>query len=193
MQSKKETKQDLILRIAKELFWKHGFRRVSVQEVCTKAGISKMTFYRFFSNKIELAKSVYDMVTQEGIVQFQKIMDENSSREEKMKRILLLKHEGTKQISPEFLMDFYNGKIPGLKEYAEAKKLESWQVLLSELKVAQKKGLFRKDFNPEILFLVSQKIMELFSDPQIIKLCKNPEDAIMEILNIIMYGVLPRK
>lgn len=193
MEKRKYIKQDLILKVSKELFWKHGFKRVSVEEVCVKAGISKMTFYRCYSNKIELAKSVYDMITQEGIDKFHEIMKENSIQEEKIKRILLLKYESTNQISHEFLMDFYNSKEPGLKEYVEAKTMEGRQQVLSELKAAQNQGLFRKDFNPEILFFVFHKIMELFSEPEVIKLYKHPQDAIMEILNLIMYGVLPRK
>ena len=46
-----------ILNTARQLFWKHGIRRVSVEEVCREAGVSKMTFYRSFPNKIELAKA----------------------------------------------------------------------------------------------------------------------------------------
>ncbi|MBN2410872.1 helix-turn-helix transcriptional regulator, partial [candidate division KSB1 bacterium] len=49
---------------AKELFFKYGIRRVTIEEICKKARVSKMTFYKFFQNKIELAivmlKKLYD-------------------------------------------------------------------------------------------------------------------------------------
>ncbi len=192
MEQKKESSQVLILKAAKDLFWKHGFRRVSVEEVCKKAGISKMTFYRVFPNKIELARSVYDMVMKEGIDKFHVIMKEDASPEEKIRKILLLKHQGTSEISQEFLNDFYNSKELGLRDYVEQKTVEAWDEVHSGLKAAGKKGLFRKDFNPEILLSVSQKITELVSDPKVMKLYSNPHDAIMELLNIIMYGILPR-
>jgi AcrR family transcriptional regulator len=193
MGQKKENSRVLILKAAKELFWKHGFRRVSVEEVCKKAGVSKMTFYRFFHNKIELARSVYDMVMQEGIDEFHVIMKEDDSPEEKIRKILLLKHQGTSEISQEFLNDFYNSKELGLRDYVERRTVEAWDEVHSGLKTAGKKGLFRKDFNPEILLSVSQKMTELVNDPKVMKLYNNPHDAIMEILNIIMYGILPRK
>ncbi|MBN1927463.1 MAG: helix-turn-helix transcriptional regulator, partial [Prolixibacteraceae bacterium] len=47
-----------ILQSAKKLFWKYGIRKVSIDEICREAGVSRMTFYRLFKNKIELAKVV---------------------------------------------------------------------------------------------------------------------------------------
>ncbi len=44
-----------IVEIASELFRKYGVKRVTVEEICTTAQISKMTFYKYFANKKELA------------------------------------------------------------------------------------------------------------------------------------------
>jgi AcrR family transcriptional regulator len=46
----------------KELLRKHGFRCVTIEEICTKAYVSKMTCYKFLPSKIELAKTVFRMV-----------------------------------------------------------------------------------------------------------------------------------
>jgi AcrR family transcriptional regulator len=45
--------QDL-LNTARELFFKHGTKRVTIEEICEKADVSKMTFYKFFRNKEDL-------------------------------------------------------------------------------------------------------------------------------------------
>ncbi|WP_372931944.1 TetR/AcrR family transcriptional regulator, partial [Mariniphaga sediminis] len=58
-ENKKSKKYLEIMKTARELFWKHGFRRVTIQEICEKAGVSKMTFYKHFPNKIDLAKTVF--------------------------------------------------------------------------------------------------------------------------------------
>ncbi len=47
-----------ILETGQELFWKFGFRRVTIEEICKEAGISKMTFYKYFSNKMDLAITI---------------------------------------------------------------------------------------------------------------------------------------
>ena len=42
-----------IKKKGKELFWKYGTKRVTVEEICREAGVSKMTYYKFFKNKNE--------------------------------------------------------------------------------------------------------------------------------------------
>ncbi len=43
MSVKSNPKRELILSTGKDLFWKFGFRRVTIEEICKEAGISKMT------------------------------------------------------------------------------------------------------------------------------------------------------
>jgi AcrR family transcriptional regulator len=191
MEAAKATKHDKIHQAAHELFWKHGFKRVSVEEVCEKAGVSKMTFYRLFPNKIELAKAVFDKVSQEGVIAFREIMSAEIPSEEKMKQILLLKHEGTNQISNEFLTDFYTSKEFGLKEFVEAKTAQMWQLMLDDFIKAQQDGTFRKDFKPEFLLFVARKLTELFNDPVLLQLYDSPQDLIMEFARLFIYGISP--
>jgi AcrR family transcriptional regulator len=193
MKAAKVSKTDLIQEAACELFWKHGFKRVSVEEVCEKAGVSKMTFYRFFTNKVELAKAVYEKVSNKGIASFKEIMLAEIPAEEKMKRILLLKQEGSNQISNEFLADFYTSKELGLKDFVEAKTTEMWHMMLADFKEAQQNGTFRKDFKPEFLLFVAQKLTELFNDPALLSLYDNPQDLVMEFANLFIYGISPVK
>jgi AcrR family transcriptional regulator len=62
MESIDDQKLREILIAAKELFWKHGFKRVSIEEVCREANVSKMTFYKHFKNKIELIKYLLNFI-----------------------------------------------------------------------------------------------------------------------------------
>ncbi len=193
MKSKITDKKAIILNSARELFWKHGFRRVSVEEICKKAGISKMTFYRYFPNKIELAKTVFDNVVREGYEKFQLIMSEDTAPEEKIQKILLLKFDETHDISQEFLMDFYSGKEAGLRDYVQVKTNEVWQNIIGDFRIAQQKGMFRNDINLEFFFSISRKLIELFNDQKISQLFDTPREMIMESAKLLMYGISPRK
>jgi len=192
MEEKKAGTKDAILASARELFWKHGFRRVTVDEICEKSGISKMTFYRYFENKTELAKAVFNKAANEGYNQFRIIMNEPVSPEEKIKRILLMKFEGTHDISIEFLNDFYHGKDKELHEYVRTCTLEAWNKVLEELKIARDKGIFRKDLNLEFFFLMSQRFVESMNDEKIMMLFSNPQEMIMECARLLLYGISPR-
>ncbi|HYX05940.1 MAG TPA: TetR/AcrR family transcriptional regulator [Bacteroidales bacterium] len=182
-----------IMQTAHDLFWKHGFKRVSVEEICRKAGVSKMTFYRFFPNKIELAKKVYTQEVDKGVYVFKTIMEEKSSSEEKMKKILMMKFEGTNNISREFIMDFYSDQELGLKHFIEQKTTEVWQQLIQDFKTAQEKGIFRKDFKPEFILFLSQRIMDMLTDENLLKLYKNQQEVIMELTNFFVYGISPQE
>ncbi|MFO8066742.1 MAG: hypothetical protein R6U11_04085 [Bacteroidales bacterium] len=110
---------------------------------------------------------------------------------ELMRKMIIMKYEGVNDISKEFLIDFYNNPELGLSSYIEEKTKEIWSRIIESIKVAQKKGLFRKDFNPEILLLFSGKMTEMINDENILKLYDKPEDLIMELTNLITYGISP--
>lgn len=189
----KKTKRDLLLAAAKTLFWKHGFQRVSVEEVCEKAAVSKMTFYRFFANKIELAKAVLDQVMEEGAEQFRAVMHGDDPPELKFRKMLLQKQEGTNDISREFLADFYSNREPELRAYVDAKVQESWQRIVADFKTAQQLGILRSDIKPEFILIFSNKLTDLVNDPALLSLYDKPQDLIMELTNLMIYGLTPHK
>ncbi|MDD3877214.1 MAG: TetR/AcrR family transcriptional regulator [Bacteroidales bacterium] len=182
-----------LLDAAHELFFKHGFRRVSIDEICQKAGVSKMTFYRFFPNKFELAKTIFRNITEEGKINFKNLLMSEITPPEKMKRILLLKSDGTKNVSKEFMSDFYLGAQTELKIFVEKQSEDMWQAMQADWKQAQEQGFFRKDINPEFILSASRKLMELFNDEKIIEMYDTPQDFIMELANFFAYGISPHE
>jgi AcrR family transcriptional regulator len=180
-----------ILDTAKDLFWKYGFRRVSIEEVCQKAGVSKMTFYKHFPNKIELAKEIFSRVVEDGIKRFREIMKEDCSPAEKIKKMMLMKIESTNDISSEFMQDFYVGREPELKAFVEMKTREAWDVLLDDYKEAQEAGVFRKDFDPELLMKIQYRLVDLLKDESFTSMFDSQQEMIMELANLLVYGIVP--
>ena len=187
------TKYQSLLSTGKELFWKYGFKRVSIEEICLKANVSKMTFYKFFSNKLELAKAVFDNEVNKSIKSFKQIMDADIPPSEKMKQMLIQKMVGTNDISMEFLQDFYSNPELGLSSYIDQRTKEVWSDIIQDFKSAQVKGWFRKDFKPEFVLFFSQKIVEMMKDENLLKLYENPQELIMEIANFFTYGITPHE
>jgi AcrR family transcriptional regulator len=185
------TKYQDILKTAHDLFWKYGYRRVSIEEICREAKASKMTFYRFFPNKLELAKAVFDSVIDESLLKFRKIIKEDSVPSEKMKKMLLMKFEETENISKEFLQDFYNNPELGLNTYIEEKSAAIWSEIISDFKRAQNDGWIRKDFKVEFLFYFVQKTTDIITDENLLKLYNSPQEVIMELTNLLVHGMTP--
>lgn len=49
-------KKEQIIEVARELFHKFGFKKVSMDEIAQKSGVTKKTIYMYFGNKEELLK-----------------------------------------------------------------------------------------------------------------------------------------
>ena len=182
-----------ILETSRVLFWKYGYRRVTIEEICREAKVSKMTFYRFFQNKLELARAVFDRVADEGLQKFREILKEESSPSEKMKKIIQLKLEGTNNISNEFLNDFYNNPELGLTNYIEERTKALWSETIELFRRGQVDGWVRKDMKVEFMFLFMQKAASVLTDKETLKLYNSPQDLIMELANMFVYGISPAK
>ncbi|MBN1158472.1 MAG: TetR/AcrR family transcriptional regulator [Bacteroidales bacterium] len=178
-----------IFDTARELFWKHGVRRVSVEEICRNAGVSKMTFYKMFPNKVELAKHIYDRIVDVAMEKFRALMFMNISVDEKIRKMIELKIEGTHNISQEFIQDLYKNPDLGLKVHVEETSRKTWSMIAECFREAQRKGVFRSDIRPEFLLYYTEKMAEMITDERLIRICGSPEEAIKELIGFFAYGI----
>ncbi len=193
MESRKKSKKEItIIRTGRELFWKFGFKKVSVEEICAKADVSKMTFYRIFPNKTELAKKIMDELMDDGMVKFREILTADCPASEKMQRIIALKAEGTREMSQVFVEDVYSDPGSELQLYVMNRSKEAWDGVIDEFKEAQKRGVFRDDFKPELLLSLSKNMTAVLNDPYLTGLYKNPQELILELTRIMAYGIAPQ-
>ncbi len=184
---------ETIMAAARDLFWKHGFRRVSIDEICRNAGISRMTFYRYFPNKTGLAKVVLKTVVGEGYDKFLSILAGEDSPEEKIRKILSLKFDGTHEISKEFLNDFYFDPNSELHDYIQEISNDTWKKMINAIEDSKKKGIFRSDLNPAFFYFISRRMVEMLNNPEVLKLFNSPQEMIMESARLLLYGISPRK
>ncbi len=185
-------KFESILNAGHDLFWKHGFKRVTLEEICMKADVSKMTFYKYFKDKTDLAKRVFDRVVEDGEAQIRNIMQDDSPATEKIRKMIMMKMEGTNNISPEFINDFYTGSGE-LKEYVEERTKKAWDLLIKDFTMAQEAGVFRKDFKPELIIKIQTKIIELLNDKSVTSMYNSQQELLMEFARFMFYGVAPHE
>ena len=182
-----------ILNAAKTMFWKYGIKRVSVQEICKEAGASKMTFYRFFDNKLDLAKTLLDIIFDKGLNEYKEIMAMDIPFAEKVQRTLLAKFRNSQDISQEFITDIYKNQELGLIEYVTERGNAMINLVLDDYEQAQKDGFVRADIKREFIAYQIQKMRAMMLDEQLIALYKNPQELTMELTNFFFYGILERK
>ena len=182
-------KHALILSTARELFWKHGFKRVSIEELCVKAKVSKMTFYKFFPNKIELAKSVFINESETGLKRFKSILHENNTPAETLKKIVQLKLDGSSEISKDFLHDFYEDNNEGLKDFVMQTSHTAWLKIIEVIREAQRQQLFTSSIRPELLMHFTQAIGSLVTNKELLDHYTSAHELITELTHLMAYGL----
>ena len=182
-----------IFRTAKELFWKYGIRRVSIEEICKEAGVSKMTFYKFFSNKKELAKTVMEVVFGEGLEKWEDVVNSNLSFKKKIEALFILKQEGTQDISMEFISDIYKNMDQDLQQFMDSHQQKSFQLFIQFLTDSQAKGLIRNDIKIDFVLTLLAQMSKMIENKELVAKYDHPQDLIMESMNFLFYGLLPRE
>lgn len=188
--SKISPKHSAILSTGKELFWKHGIKRVTVEEICEKAGVSKMTFYKYFTNKNELVREIISQLIEDGISKMDEISQMDIPYAEKAKMMIMLKLEGTNEISKEFMADYYTLNDPDLIEFLNNGSQEVFRKFMASVIEAQEKGEVRKEINPSFIMYFFNHMPSMASDPALMELYPNGQDLIMELLRFFFYGIL---
>jgi len=184
-------KQRQILNTALDLFQQFGIKRIPVEEICQKAGVSKMTFYKYFKNKNELVRFMWEKGFEQALTKFDEIRALDIPFEKKLQLILKMKDETSAKISHEFALDYFFAS-PELKDFFEKLSGESMSRFLSFIKDAQEKGEVRQDMRPEFLLAIINNIKLMVKDEALISSYPNYHDFVMEVNNFIFYGVLPR-
>lgn len=187
----RKSSENLLIEAGHELFWKFGFKKVTVEDVCKKAGVSKMSFYRYYENKTELAKRVLDNVISDGVVKFREIMTDDDTAVNKMHRFIDLKIEGTNNISKEFIADIYGDMGSEIQQYMAKLTAHTITTMIEEFRNAQSRGVFNSNFKPELLFALSNSYIELIKSPALSSLYANPQEMIVELVNLITFGIAP--
>ena len=120
-------------------------------------------------------------------------MSEEISFEEKIRKQLLIKFEGTDQISPELIKDIYGDPESDIFRYWKSRADEMLVIVMNDYKQAQKMGWIRPNVKLEFILYMSGKTAEFASDPHLQAMYPSMQSLIMEIANFFFYGILPHK
>jgi len=192
MQVERASKSEvLILKVAKNLFWKHGIRRVTVEEICKEAKVSKMTFYRNFKNKQELVEILIEKLSNESIEDYRRIMSEDVDYDVKIKKLIKLKYVNVVGISKEFVKDLYQDEK--LQKKMSQLREGFLKEIMEDFQKAQKEGWIRQDLKLEFIFYMLNDLNAKMMDEQLQAIYDSEEELIMDLTQYFFYGILTPK
>ena len=152
-----------------------------------------MTFYKHFKNKNELVKSMVMDMTEEALEKYRVLMESDISFEEKVRKIIDMKVEGTEQMSQEFFNDYLPHAEPEIIEFVQQRAHEIMDLIIKDFANAQKKGEIRKDVRIEFIYWYLNKMFDLLADESLERIYPTPGEMIADMVNFFFYGIMPRK
>jgi AcrR family transcriptional regulator len=176
---------------ARQLFYRYGIRRVTVEEICTTAGVSKMTFYKYFDNKTDLAKHVLGDEIENGIQRFCDIRDQDIPFTDKVKQWIELKMDQTGGMSLAFLRDLIPEADPDLQGWYAGKVKENTQLIIKAFREAQNRGEISQQIRIEFMLYFLNHMQEMVSDDRLLALYPDTQSLSHELMNLFFYGILP--
>jgi len=188
---KKSIKLTHIVETAEILFKRFGIKRVTVEEICRKANVSKMTFYKYFSNKIELVKYIWNEWYDMAFGRYDEINAMNIPVTEKLPLMIQWKMELISDMSEEFIEEYFHVD-PELEKFIQDYLQKSLRRFMDYIICWQKNGDIRPEIRPEFLIAVIDKLQELFGDENLKKLYTSNTEFIHELHKLFFYGIVPR-
>ncbi|MCT4586268.1 MAG: TetR/AcrR family transcriptional regulator [Carboxylicivirga sp.] len=189
----KNKKYQAVFKKGKELFWKYGMKRVSIEEICNESSVSKMTFYKFFPNKVELAKSIIREMMEELLDEFSLCMLSDVSVEEKIKKAIFMEVKISKDVSIEFVNDIYGNNETEIINLLQHYKDQGKTMIYSILVQAQEEGIIRKDVKIDFIMYQFDKLFENLNNDNLLSQYSSFQEFSLENINFMLYGLMPKK
>lgn len=181
-------KQADILLTAESLFMQFGYNKVTVEEICREANVSKVTFYKYFKNKFALLEDYLTERLNYGMKTFDRIRMADAGLQEKMQALIAMKESAIGKFSPVFLTSVSTDD-PEVMELMSRWTQMGQDALRAFFMDAQAKGQIHRDYKVDFLLHVwmvlgtdarSEEIQKLYGDDYV-KLSR-------DFMNFLCYG-----
>lgn len=173
-------------------FQQNGFNEYTMDEVVKIAGVSKATFYKYFSSKEKLIDAIVEWKVRE-LSEFQlSLMNESLSYYERYFNAIRITASAMTQISSKFLNDLQSS-FPEKWKYVEEFRAYAVNVLESFYAEGVAKGELI-DVNPKLIAMLDYIFFQKMSDPEFLKQSNlTLHDAYVEYMKLKNEGIIKNK
>ncbi len=182
-----------IMGAARHLFFRYGTRKVSIEEICHEAGVSKMTFYRHFKDKDDIAFRVLQKHFTDRMNEYEGVLNLDSSFEHKLEKILDLKIENVSSINEELLKEILTDKYSRLGKWLTELNLKEMEKISEFISSAQARGEIRSDVKLELVMFIIEKTWDLLSDEKLLEMYDSKTQMLRELNTLLYHGILEKK
>ncbi len=159
-----------IMGAARSLFFRYGTKKVSIEEICREAGVSKMSFYRHFKDKDDISFYVLEKHFTDRMNEYEGILKQDMPFEDKLKKILYIKIENVNSISDEMLKEILTEKYSMIGKWLAEQNIKETEKIREFIYSAQAKGEIWSDIKVELVLIMIEKTWGLLSDNKLLEI-----------------------
>ncbi|MFC1951699.1 TetR/AcrR family transcriptional regulator [Chloroflexota bacterium] len=193
-QHRREQKMERIRGAAFDLFGTYGLKKTSISEIAEKAGVSKVTIYKYFIDKDGLVRDIVKSLFSAVMDTYRSIIKEDLTFPDKLQKIILDKAEWGRYYKGEFLKAVISND-PVIRHYVDTMyKEEINPLLLNFFEEGKKQGYVSSELSQEAILLFSVILREgLITGLDISDDTDQNVKLISDIIHLYLYGVLGKK
>lgn len=191
-----------ILSAAETLFAEQGFDAVSMNDIATKAGVSKANIFHHFNSKNELYLAVFGAACEESRARLETLESSEDSFVERLAHFAgghlqaILEHGNMARLILRDLLE--NGEERG-KELAEKVLGPNFAKLVEIIRQGQARGELRTDVDPamvavmliaaNVYFFEARAVLRHYPD---VDFAGDPQRYSAKMLSLLLGGILPK-
>ena len=181
-------KEGDILRTAEALFMQFGYGRVTVEEICREAGVSKVTFYKYFKNKFEVLSDYMTVRLELGMDVFNSIRATDASLQEKMQAMIAMKESAVSHFTPVFYKSLLSGD-EAIQAFMQEWINQSMIAMRNFLEDGQKSGEIYPEYSVDFLLHVWTSMSEIARSEAMMKMYDDDMVKLsQDFMNFLFFG-----
>ena len=184
-----------IIAVARQYFFAHGFRGVTMDDLAGELGMSKKTLYAFFPTKTDLLRAVLLDKFRRVEADLQLIVTVfPNDMLDSLRQLLACLQRHTEEIRPPFVRDIRR-EAPQLFELVQTRRRQIIERYFgSLLEGCRKAGIVRKDISTRLIIEILLGATEAIMNPiRMAELDLTPKTGYSTIINVVFEGVLTKR
>jgi TetR/AcrR family transcriptional regulator, cholesterol catabolism regulator len=146
-----DEKGNKLIQQASKVFMRYGIKSVNMDDMARHLGVSKKTLYLYVNDKEDLVSRAVSCFSNMEDCRMREISKQNLNAVDESLEIMKWVLNLLQHINPavEYDMEKYHPEVH--KELKEHRNRLVYDGMVLNLRKGKKEGLYRKDFNPEII------------------------------------------
>lgn len=188
---RKERKKESIRWAALELFKTYGFKKVSINDIARKAGVSQVTIYNHFGSKEELVRDVVKTLVLSLLDKYRAIIKGEKPFLEKLETIVFDKTQIASQYQGELMQSVIHND-PELQQFIESLwQREISRLVLDFFEEGKRQGYVNPELSQESILVYYEILRKgIFASSILIGSTEQSGKLVRDLMSLFVYGLV---